>query len=130
MLVLRAMFTLVGVAGLLLLAFAARFVSTNLRFLRVGVRTEATVVSSFRRRLVRGHQDWARFRFRLGDRDHQAEAEVHRRYAEGARITIAALPSAPEQVLVLHWFGTWWRPVLLFGFGALLSWLGFAQFFR
>lgn len=130
MLVLRAMFTLVGLVGLVLLGFAGRFTFTNLRFLVGGVRAEGTVVSSFRRRLVRGHQEWVRVRFRIGEVERQAEGETHRSWPENARVSVAWRTEHPEQVLVVHWFGTWWRPVLLFVFGGFLSWLGFAQYFR
>lgn len=130
MLVLRAMFTVVGISGLVLLGFAAHFTWTNVQFLMRGVRAEGTVVSSFRRRLVRGHQQWARVRFRVGDVERQAEGEVHRDWAEGTKLSVAWRSETPEHVLVLHWFGTWWRPVLLFVFGCFLSWLGLAQYFR
>ncbi|MBM4784009.1 MAG: DUF3592 domain-containing protein [Archangiaceae bacterium] len=130
MLVLRAMFTVVGLAGLTLLAFAARFTWTTVRFLTRGVRAEGTVVSSFRRRLVRGHQQWVRVRLRAGDVERQAEGEVHRAWPEGTTLTVFWRAETPDQVLVLHWFGTWWRPALLFAFGLFLSWLGLAQYVR
>lgn len=130
MLVFRAMFTVVGLVGLAMLGFAGRFTWTNVRFLASGVRTDGTVVSSFRKRLVRGHQQWVRVRFNAGDVERQAEGEVHRDWPEGTKLSVAWLAETPDQVLVVHWFGTWWRPVLLFGFGLFLSWLGFAQFFR
>lgn len=130
MLVLRAMFTLVGLVGLLLLGFAGHFTFTNLQFLVGGVRAEGIVVWSFRKRLVRGHQQWVRVRFRVGELEREAEGEVHRDWPEGTKLQVAWRAEKPDQVLVLHWFGTWWRPVLLFVFGLFLSWLGFAQYFR
>lgn len=95
MLVLRAMFTVVGLVGLVLLAFAAHFTRTNVRFLKNGVRAEGTVVSSFRRRLVRGHQQWVRVHFRAGDVDRQAEGEVHRDWPEGTKLSVAWLAQTP-----------------------------------
>lgn len=129
--VIRGVLVFVGVMGLLLLGMAARFAWSNVRFLREGQRTPATVVSCFRRSFGRGTRQYVRVDFTLdGGPSRRAEGEVAFKYAEGEVVEIAVLPDAPDEVLVVHWFSNWWLPALLTIFGLGLGWLGFAQFFR
>ncbi len=124
----RGILTLVGVLGLLLLAFAVHFAWRTVRYLREGRRAEATVLSSFRRRQVRGSRSYVRVRFTLDGQSHVAEGEVAFLHKEGAAVEVAFLADAPDEVLVIHWFSNAWLPVLLALCGLGLCWLGFAHF--
>lgn len=127
---LRGILTFVGLVGLLLLGFAARFAWNNVRYLREGKRAQATVVSAFRRSVGRGSRDYVRVSFTLDGKAHLAEGEVAFKHAEGEAVDVAFLDSAPDEVLVVNWFSNWWLPVLLAVFGLGLAWLGFAQYLR
>jgi hypothetical protein len=124
------MFALVGVVGLVLLAFAGGFAWQVVDFYRAGVRVPGVVTSSFKRRLVRGHRDMVRVRYTLDGVERTGEGEVATSHAEGEAVTLLVRAQTPDEVLVVHCLGNWWRPVLLTAFGLLLCWLGFAQFFR
>jgi len=126
----RVLVAFVGVVGLLLLAFAGRFVAHNLRLLRRGVRTEGKVAGAFSRSIGRGRHHFVRVDFIAKDGvEHRSECQVHQRYPVGAHVTLSYLSEDPSTILVHSWFGNWWLPALLTVFGLFLGYLGFAQFF-
>jgi hypothetical protein len=134
MIILRTMFAIVGLCGLLLLSFAVYFSRENILMIRNGILTKAVVAEGYKRSVGfgnrKGTQYFAYIDFKNeAGKEVRADVQTHKLYKKGDELSIRYLSEDNKKALVFHWFGSWWLPVLLAIVGLFLCYLGFAQFF-